>query len=337
MAMRYFIGIDVSKATLDWAVFDGKTIVLQTQSANSETGIKAALKLIKALPSFTVAESVCCLEHTGIYNAHALEFLHQKGFALWLEASLQIKQAGGLQRGKSDAIDAVRIAEYAYRFRDRIRLWQPPRPVLKQLTELSALRHRLVSVLQQLRVPLKEQKGFGNKPLQRQLNQSCQKSLQGLEADLKQVESQIQHVINEDQTLRELFLLITSVSGIGAVTATEVIISTKEMKDFKEPKQLACHAGVAPFEHRSGSSVRGRTRVNQHARKKLKVLFHLGALAAVRVKGELRNYYERKVGEGKNKMLVLNAVRNKLIHRICAVVKRGEKYNFSFSSPLLNT
>ena len=109
------------------------------------------------------------------------------------------------------------------------------------------------------------------------------------------------------------------------------------MKDFNEPKQLACHAGVAPFEHRSGSSVRGRTRVNQHARKKLKVLFHLGALAAVRVKGELRNYYERKVGEGKNKMLVLNAVRNKLIHRICAVVKRGEKYNFSFSSPLLNT
>lgn len=102
MAIHYFIGIDVSKATapadrLDWAVFDGKIIVLQSQSANTQAGIKATLKLIRALPGFTISESVCCLEHTGIYNAHALEFLYQQGFALWLEASLQIKQAGGLQ------------------------------------------------------------------------------------------------------------------------------------------------------------------------------------------------------------------------------------------------
>jgi transposase len=68
------------------------------------------------------------------------------------------------------------------------------------------------------------------------------------------VENQIQQVINKDKTLRDLFLLIMSVPGIGAVTATVVIISTKEMKDFNEPKHFACHAGVALFERycRSG-------------------------------------------------------------------------------------
>jgi hypothetical protein len=50
---------------LDWAVFDGKTIVLQSQSANSQAGIKTTLKLIKALPGFTIVNSVCCMEHTA--------------------------------------------------------------------------------------------------------------------------------------------------------------------------------------------------------------------------------------------------------------------------------
>jgi transposase len=65
---------------LDWAVFDGKTILLQSQSENSEAGIKATLKLIKQLPAFKVSESVCCAEHTGIYNAHLLNYLHKLSF-----------------------------------------------------------------------------------------------------------------------------------------------------------------------------------------------------------------------------------------------------------------
>lgn len=80
--------------------------------------------------------------------------------------------------------------------------------------------------------------------------------------------------------------------------------------------------------------MRGRPGVSQHARKRLKNLFHLAAMSAIRVKGELRNYYQRKVKEGKNKMLVLNAVRNKLIHRVYAVVGRGQKHDETYVSPL---
>jgi len=70
-------------------------------------------------------------------------------------------------------------------------------------------------------------------------------------------------------------------------------------------------------------------------RKRLKFLFHLAAMSAIRVKGELQTYYQRKVAEAvprrdKNKMSILNAVRNKLIHRIYAVVKRKQKYNIFY-------
>ncbi len=80
--------------------------------------------------------------------------------------------------------------------------------------------------------------------------------------------------------------------------------------------------------------MRGKTRVSQHARMRLKSLFHLGAMSAVRMKGELQEYYQRKVGEGKNKMSALNAVRNKLIHRFCSVVHRGQKYDKNYMPAL---
>ena len=82
------------------------------------------------------------------YNAHLLEVLHQQKLAIWLESSLQIKQAGGMQRGKTDKVDAqpVRrcgIAQYAYRFSDQMCLWQPPREIIQKLAFLSAIRQRL--------------------------------------------------------------------------------------------------------------------------------------------------------------------------------------------------
>lgn len=327
MIIRYFIGVDVSKATLDWAVFDGKTTAFQTQSANSPAAIRATIKLMKALPGFTVTESVCCLEHTGIYGAHLLSSLNKLKLSIWLESSLQIKKAGGLQRGKNDAIDAVRIAEYAFRFRDKMCLWQPPRPVLQKLAALSALRQRLLRVRQQLQQPIQEQQGFVEKSLQKQLANNCQASLKAINTDLASAEKQIDKLIQSDERLKELFSWITSVSGVGDAIATEVLVSTNEFKAINDPKKLACHAGVAPFEYRSGSSVRGKTRVSQHARLQLKSLFQLGAMSAIHMKGELQIYYQRKVAEGKNKMLVLNAVRNKLIHRVCSVVHRQQKYN----------
>lgn len=334
MDIRYYVGIDVSKATLDWAVFDGKIIVMQTQSPNSEVGIKAAVKLIKALPGFIPQDSIVCLEHTGIYNAIILSQLAIFSFPIWLESSLQIKKAGGLQRGKSDRIDAQRIAEYAFRFRDRMRLWQPPRQLLQDLTNLSSLRQRLLSVRSQLQQPIDEQVGFINSKSQKLLVKNCQASLKAINTDLEHVDHQINMLIQQDEQLNQLFNLMTSIPGIGLVTATEVVLATNEFKAIDDPKKLACHAGVAPFEYQSGSSVRGKTRVNQHARKRLKSLFHLAAMSAIRSKGELRDYYLRKVADGKNKMLVLNAVRNKIIHRIFAVIRRGEKYDKNYT-PIL--
>ena len=87
------------------------------------------------------------------------------------------------------------------------------------------------------------------------------------------------------------------------------------MQTINDPKKLACHAGVAHFEYRSGSSIRGKTRVSHQARKRLKALIHMGAMSAIQVQGDFQDYYQPvrrcgKFSEGKHTMLVLNAVCN---------------------------
>ncbi len=122
--------------------------------------------------------------------------------------------------------------------------------------------------------------------------------------------------------------------GISQTTAAEIILTTNEFQDITDPKKFACYAGVVPFERSSGQR-KGRPKVSHMANKKVKSLLHLGAMSAIQHCTQLKAYYQRKVKEGKNKMLVINALRNKLIHRVYAVVKRGKKYNKIYTPALV--
>lgn len=105
---------------------------------------------------------------------------------------------------------------------------QPPRPVMKKLAELTRLRQRLQGMISQLRVPLAEQKHFGDKGLTAQLGQHCSGSLKALINDLKGVEKAIKQLIADDSILKSLFDLVTSIPGVGQVVATELILASDE-------------------------------------------------------------------------------------------------------------
>ena len=106
------------------------------------------------------------------------------------------------------------------------------------------------------------------------------------------------------------------------MTALSLILFTRNFTLFDDPRKLACYGGVAPFEYSSGTSVKGRTKVSHFANKDLKKIIHMAALSAIRYNPEMKAYFIRKVEQGKNKMSVINAIRNKLIHCIMAIIKR---------------
>lgn len=88
-------------------------------------------------------------------------------------------------------------------------------------------------------------------------------------------------------------------------------------------RKFACYSGIAPFEYQSGTSVHGKTQVSSIANQQVKRMLHLAAMTAIHFDTELREYYIRRQADGKSKMAIINIIRNKLVARVFAVVKRG--------------
>lgn len=235
---------------IDFAVLKDNELLFKWTGENDQSGIKKFWAQLKLQHGFCLNEAIFCMEHTGIYNQHLLSFLYSKKAFVCLEAAVHIKPSSGLQRGKSDQIDAVRIAQYAYKNSTELRLWQPKRQVIQQLKHLSGLRNRVMNAKKQLMVALTELTSF-DKAAASDCKKLCKASLRALEEDIKRIELKMDQVISSDDELKRIFSLVTSVEGIGKVTATEIIITTNEFKDITDPSKFACYAGVAPFEHSS--------------------------------------------------------------------------------------
>jgi transposase len=330
MEFTYFIGTDVSKNELDFAVMCGKALLFHKEIANTEQAINLFIKELIKLPGFKMENAVFCMEHTGIYNHHLLVYLHKKKANIWLESAIQIKRSLGNIRGKNDKVDAIRIADYAYTKRDKVRLWTPKRDIIQQLANLTATRSRLIEAKKLLKTPLQEQGNFSTKKVSKQSTAVCIRTLKAIDADLDRAEKAIDELIAKDVELKRLFGLVSSVTGIGKLTAAQILITTNEFKDINNPKQYACYAGVAPFIEESGI-FKGKGRVSHMANKKVKTLLHMSAIVAIQYNQDLKQYYERKVNEQKkNKMSVINAVRNKLILRIFACVNHNSPYQNNY-------
>jgi transposase len=326
-----FIGIDVSKGTIDIALikdnFNNNFICDKID--NNHSGIVKLEEFLKK-QQIDMSQTLICMEHTGVYCRLLSHYLTERKYNVWLEMPVQIIKSSGMQRGKSDSIDSKRIAAYACHHKDKAVLWQPPREVLLEINDLLTLRDRLVETRKSLKQPIKEFQDAGLKEVACLIESRCKETLNALEKEIKQIEKEINSKINKDSNLKRLHSLITSVPGIGNITALNLLYFTNEFNYYLDGKKLACYCGVAPFEHTSGTSVRGKPRVSHYANKKLKKLFHLVAMTTIKRNMEFFNYYTRKTQEGKAKMLVINAVRNKIIHRVCAVVKRGEPYQMEY-------
>jgi transposase len=326
MQIKHFIGIDVSKDTLDFSVVvDGKSLQ-HFCIKNRTVEIKSTIHKIMKTLGASVGDTIFCMEHTGMYNLPLVKWLQNYEGKMWLESGVHIRKTLGMVRGKSDKVDSARIAMYAYINRHQIRLWNPPRKIIERIAALLSQRARLNKARKQLNTANQEQRKFLDRDIMSSLNKYTNKTVVVIDKQIEEIENEILGLIKEDEKLNHMYKIITSVNGIGFVTASYILVTTNEFISINNPKKYACYSGVVPFEHSSGSSVRGKTRVSQMANKTIKTLLHMSALSAIQMQGDLKDYYNRKVAEGKNKMSVLNAIRNKLVLRVFACVNQNREY-----------
>lgn len=321
----FFIGCDVSKAVIDISYyFEGQVIYLG-QFSNSVKGFKAFARILKKTSRIPAEEWFVCFENTGVYSKSLLNWLVSQGISCREENALKISKSLGLRRGKNDKIDSEDICLYAYEKRDSMKPTVLAKPLILKLKTMNSRRDFLIKQKTALVLSLKEQKGHIEAALYKQLNKDNDTLIKAFSDQIKTINTSIQELIDSDEETKINDDLARSVIGIGPVTSAQIIAVTENYTLFKNPRKFACYTGVAPFPNQSGIR-KGRNKVSQMANKKLKSLFSNCAMSAIVHDPDIREYYNRKIGEGKRPGIVINAVKNKLIQRLFCVINRQIPY-----------
>lgn len=323
MEKNAFLGIDVSKSTLDAALYDPSLQKpaqgMLTRVSNNESGWEKLLVWLRKKVSDLNGLAVC-MENTGRYSKGVLAFLLNAGIDS-REESPMLLRTKGIRRGKDDRIDAWGIARHCYTLRDEFVPTSLPSKALERLKSLQAERKRLVRE----RALYKAQEKDGLLLTEGQ-KRRCRHMIEDLTEAIKDVENEMDGIIASEERLKRHYDLITGVKGIGRVCATFIICATNDFTRIRTARKMACYAGMAPLPYQSGTSVYCRPRVSHVAAVQIKAEFSQAALNAIRTDPWMKQYFERKRKEGKSYGCVMNAVKCKLIARIYAVIKRDKPY-----------
>jgi len=261
------------------------------------------------------------MEHTGLYSYSFEQFLQKQSIGFTKVPALAITRSLGLIRGKTDKIDAARIALYGFEKQHALSITSPQSPQLLRLQILHSIRHQLVKQKAAMLCAMEEYQHLGISKTDT-IIKSQQAVINTIDKQVDTLNKEMDKLISEDDHLQKNYNLLISIKGVGKVVAIAMIIKTANFTRFKKPKKFACFCGIAPFEHTSGTSIRGKTRVSHLADKEMKALLHLSAQTAIKNDKELRTFYLRKTESGKSKMSTLNIVCNKIVSRMFAIIKR---------------
>ena len=317
------VGIDVSKLTVDVVIHKAKAY---HQFENSNMGFADLSKWSLKQSNIKAENLLYVFEHTGLYSYQLAQYLSENGLNFVMVPGLQIKRSLGIARGKDDKIDAAKIARYAYRMRDEIELTVLPDQELLSLKNLLALRDRMVKQRAGYKTSLKEMKRVYKAKDNRVLLNTQKRMISSFDKQITNLEKEMDELIENNEKLKLFYGLIISIRGIGPQTALYLIVLTAGFTKFKNSRTFASYSGIAPFPNSSGTSVRGRTKVNNLANKKMKTLLDLAAKTSIQYNQEMKIYYNKRIEEGKSKMSTINIIRNKLLSRAFAVVKRQTPY-----------
>jgi transposase len=328
--VKFYLGMDVSKLWVDITLMcvaeHKKQPTIAERFDNDAAGMKALHKWLKKHKVSFDENSLLVIENTGVYHRLVWEYCSTHGLPLYIGNATHIKYSFGIARGKNDKIDSERLCTYAFKNADELKATPVLNPVFLKLKDMMTARSRLLAQKNSIKVYLGEMRLSNSKETQLIIEQAHQTALEGLKQSIKIVENHIKQIIEQDAAIHNNYKLLLSVPGIGHLTAVYIICCTNNFICKITGKQLASYAGVAPFSNTSGTSIKGRDKVHKMANKDLKKLLHMGAISAITHYPEFRDYYERKVKEGKHEQSAINAVRSKIALRAVAVINNQRLY-----------
>ena len=332
---KLFVGIDFSKEKIDVAIIFAEGLTetsmrLFNEFKNSVSGYKQLVKWVEESSNETEPSLwLFCGENTGDYSKPLCNFLYGRGFDMWLENAKSIKDASGIRRLKSDRADANMIAEYAMRNYDKAIIYEPLSESLSQLRELFLYRQMVVRHRCSFQVRRGEKRlNMEKSPVKTMISQSGRHIVTELNKEIEKIDKRIAELIDSDDELAQVFNIVTSIPGIGTQNAVCLMVYTDNFRRFNfDSRKIACYYGIAPFGRDSGTSVHTDPHVHYMANRQIKAMLSQAALSAARFNPVIASYYSRLIAKGKKRQIVLNNVKNKLVHIVTAMVRNKQLFD----------
>jgi transposase len=313
----FTLGIDISKDKFDVALYDHERYQMGT-FANNKKGYQSLAKWLKKRQA---KSAQVCIEATGRYGEDVASFLHEQGHTVSVVNPARIKAYGAsqLKRNKTDLEDARVIAHFCAT--QDPRPWTPPPP---EVQELQALTRRLEN-LQADRVREINRKSSGIKS--EAVLQTIDEHIAFLDEQIAGVQQQIQNLINKHPDLRQKRDLLTSIKGIGELTAAKFLAEVPDPERFDSASELAAYAGLTPKNYYSGSSVHRSARLSKTGNSHFRTAFFMPALSAMTYNPIVRALAQRLEKRGKERMTIVAAAMRKLVHLAYGVLKTGVPFD----------
>lgn len=296
-----YVGIDVSKSILDVAAMPSGEV---WQCSNDEAGLKKLLEALLPLKPLLVV-----VEATGGYQMPLVAMLAPR-LPVAVVNPRQVrdfaKATGKL--AKTDAIDAVVLAEFGAAVRPEVRAFKD-----EETAELEAWVTRRRQLLEMLGA---ERNRRQQSP--KAVWPNIDKSIAWLKKQLEDVDKNLDDTIRRSPVWKEKDDLLRSVPGVGRVVSATLMAELPELGQL-DRKRIAALVGLAPFNRDSGT-LRG-IRTIWGGRASVRATLYMGALVGVRRNPTLKAFYERLVAAGKPKKKALTACMRKLLTILNAMVK----------------
>jgi len=323
------IGVDVSKNTLDVALFRGKIDWNEghVKVSNNESGYKELRKWLR-LKNAEKKRLRICMESTGLYTHDFRSWLEKENIIYYVVDPKLMhhfappQSIKGIRQTKNDKADAFRIAIYCSLFHDSMEPSKLPSAAYFKLKRLLAERRQYVKQSVLYRQQLSDISIYDSVGSRiRKKNE-----VENLRDNIKQTDAEMKAIIDTDSEIRRNYELLISIVGVGLVVAVTTIVLTENFTTFTNPRKYASYIAIAPFPHESGTSIRGATRVSKQGFRQAKADLSISVLSAITFDPDIKEYWQRKKAEGKHTGCVLNAIKFKIVLRMFAVVKRGKPY-----------
>lgn len=326
---KIYVGIDFSKGKFNACLRMGLGVMGEAEFPNTKGGYLKLVRWVKKTSglgkAFSYDNVLFCGEHTGSYSMGLSEYLYGKGIKMWLENALMIKYGSGLQRQKDDRADAEMIAIYAERFyqEGKTPLFVPQSNDLKTLRSLYNFRRRVMRERVAMGNALKAQAFACSTLAQRKMTRRWEED----KRDEAEILREMRSLMESSPELSGNYRILTSFKGVGALTAALLLIHTANFTKMTDPRQFACFCGIAPFGKQSGTSINTKPHVSKFAHISVKAELTEAAKSAIRTNPVIRQYATRLWDKGKQDGVVINNVKNKIVHILFKLVETQTEWS----------